>query len=266
MKALGIITEFTPYWRRLALRHWERVNAVGEGLTDAQIQAQTNYLFHVCKGLDPYGYSEGFHQFLPMVGGNSACHVFDLFELQDATEQGTNTHDENGVTFNGTDGYFDTGIGASNFNSSGGVLVYAPSTLPDDDTYDTLWGARDDGNSSRFWQIMDQDDGTSMRHTISVSQTTVSPTKGAIGGNREGDSRIAINNAVAEDTTSNAEVSSFGAYNVFVGGRNQNGSLAHPFAYNCAAIILLKNLTNAEAVSLASLLHAGQGIAGRAAA
>ena len=235
-------------------------------LTFTQVNALNNlYIGLVANGLDTKMVA-----LYPFIGGTANAHKFNLMDARDVNAAfrlnfiGGWTHNSNGVTPNGTNGYANTYINISTLGSwdtNSHLSIYSPTTTG------SGWDIGAAANASSGVDIF----GLGLRTTPVYDNGNITTrTSGTGGGNgywigtTSGTSlkRIYKNgNLIATNTAVNA--STVPNLNLYIGSVNNNGSNGFPMSNNLRFITVGRTLTYIEVGILNILVQAYQTTLGR---
>lgn len=223
------------------------------------------------RGLKIYGLWDKMIAIYPFIGGTASTHKFNLKDPRDVDAAyrllfvNGWTHNSNGVTPNGTNGYANTYINISaltSWDTNSHLSVYSPTTTGPG------WDIGAATNASNGVDIF----GLGLRTTPVYDNGNVTTrTSGTGGGNgcwigtTSGSTfkRIYRNgNTIATNTAVNA--STVPNLNLYIGCVNNNGSIAFAMSNNLRFITVGRTLTNSEAFTLNNLINQYQSSLSRA--
>lgn len=202
----------------------------------------------------------------PFIGGSAASHAVNLKSpgTFNITWSGTVTHNSNGVTGDGSTGYGNTGINTATSLSATSChfCVYQRSIT----NSNTLLG--NDTGGSDYNELVIRLSGVARSAIGSNVATTYSNTFSPIIGNfivsRTSSTRTVFLRNGSVRGVSSAASTSHPSSNMFLLAFNANGTPTSYAASNVAFTSIGSGLTDADAISLSSLVQHVQSMLGRA--
>lgn len=236
------------------------------GITDS---TQQTAIIDLVAGLKTDGLWNKFYAIYPMVGGTASTHKWNLKDPRDLdvafrlTFNGTVTHNSNGVTGNGSNGYANTyfndstvGITRSDF----GLGVYSRTN-----TTGSRVGMGSVAASNYTWiapRYNSTDDHCGM-YSVVATNNVLSNSLGLITAQRASSSAYKVyQNGVLEDTQNTSETA-YNYLNMYLMCRHLMGSPSNYSSDNYAFFYMAKSMTDAEQTSLYNRVQTYQTTLGR---
>jgi len=214
-----------------------------------------------------------FNAIYPFVGGTSSSNSYNLIipDNFQITWYGGVTHNTNGVTFNGINGYGDTGYNESIWETYGDTSrsIYDRSNINDFGCEIGAMGAggayqrnymADNYNSNYYIDCYDVQDSYGRLTGATVNSAAMwlsSRTSLSAGG------FSVYKNGTSIATTTNANSGSQPNVNTFLGGLNANGILSQPSSHNLALASMGKGLDSIQAANYYTAVQTFQTTLGR---
>ena len=241
------------------------------GITNPTEILAINQLVVDLKAYSIWGY---FNAIYPFVGGTSTSNSYNLVTTDSfqITWYGGVTHNTNGVTFNGINGYGDTGYDESIWETFGDTTraVYDRSNTNDFGCQIGAQGAgggyqqhymADNYNTNYYMDCYDVQDGYGRLTGSTVDSRAFwvsSRTSLSAGG------YSLYKNDTSIGTTTNANVGSQPNVNTWIGGLNANGSLSQSTSHNLALVSMGNGLDAIQAGNYYTAVQTFQTTLGRA--
>ena len=246
------------------------------GITDATQISATNTLVNTLKTAGIWSKMKAVY---PMVGGTATAHKFNLVNPVDSTSayaltfNGGWTHTTSGATPNGTDGYANTNLIASN--------VFSTSLFPHQSYYsrtnsskitDILMGAYNSVGSFGNFSLYGRRDFYSFTSdypsTISYRDAQLSgsfdTTGFLIGSQNVTNVKLFKNNSlIASNTLARIANAIISTRSVYIGAQNKDGVAVNYTDKQCAFASIGDGLTDAEATTFYNAVQAFQTTLGR---
>lgn len=238
------------------------------GITDGTQQAAINKL---CDDLVNTGLIDKMIAIYPFVGGIATTHSYNLKDPRDSdtafrlTFSGGMTHSSTGIQFGGINGYAITYLnGLGNLSQSNIHLSVYSRTV----TVGTQYEISLDNNSGQFQQLrsgVNFFSGNGTSNQGGVAFTTTSTAQGYwIGSKTDTSTRFGFRNGVLNSTVSSTTDATFSSnLQFFIGARNFGGTPSTYSAKELALVTIGLGLSQAECVTLNSIVLTFQTTLGR---
>lgn len=199
------------------------------------------------------------HALYPFLGGNATAHALDLKNAYNGSFAGTVTHNANGITGNGTTGYFNTGFAPSAVaaKDSFAAYVYCRTQSPTDAKY--LFGASG-SDSSRVGGFPN---GANFAlaginaNTIAGAMSASSDFRKHLAAQRSADSTCELLVNTLGGSMAGASLSACNRA-IYLLARNDNGSADNFSNANLGLAMFSAALTSGEWVTFTALVDAYQ--------
>ncbi len=233
------------------------------GITNPTQQAAINTLVVDLKGYNVWTKMKALY---PFVGGTASQHKFNLKDPRDLDAafrlvfNGGVTHNSNGVTFNGTNGYADTKLSPNStlLQNNNSISVYSRANVSDGKYF---------GVGSPNWFIFGKSfiGGSAIEYWANSSNYIYgsSTFTSLITGTRRSSTDVELYKAGVSIKTGSLTSQTLPVNNFWLGGINDGNSLIAPMDLQCAFFSLGDGLTDTEAANFYTAVQAFQTTLGR---